>query len=465
MYVSERLAQWAANVSTDHTPEAYAAAAHAVMDAVGCMVAGAGDEGAAMVRAGVEGMGMGESVVAGRLAKTSAPYAALANGMATHALDFDDTFMEAVTHASASLVPALFALGDEIDASGAAILDAYIVGLEVHGALGLALNRSHYEQGWHATATLGVIGTAAASARLLGLDQARFAHAMNLAFSSAAGTKVQFGSMAKPLHAGLAAKNAVEAAKLAAAGVEAHPAAFEGPMGLTELYGGPNPPGWDKAFALLGDPLAIERQGLTVKRFPCCAATHRALDCVLRLREENGFGADDVESVDVQVRQGHVQNLRYLEPENEFQARFSMQYCVAVALQAGMVSLSDFTPSAVGRADIRALFPMITMRAHDMEGESEADPIPSIVTITLKDGRAFETHQDYMKGEPKNPLDEAERRAKFNDCCRGFLPDADVDALRAALEGMRDLGSVRACTRLLRFEAGADRGERFERRA
>ncbi len=465
MYVSERLAQWAANVSTDHTPEAYAAAAHAAMDAVGCMVAGAGDEGAAMVRAGVEGMGAGDSVVAGKLAKTCAPYAALANGMATHALDFDDTFMEAVTHASSSLVPALFALGDEIDASGAAILDAYIVGLEVHGALGLALNRSHYEQGWHATATLGVIGTAAACARLLGLDPGRFAHAMNLAFSSAAGTKVQFGSMAKPLHAGLAAKNAVEAAKLAAAGVEGHPAAFEGPMGLTELYGGPNPPGWDKAFAQLGDPLAIERQGLTVKRFPCCAATHRALDCVLRLRDEHGFGADDVESVDVQVRQGHVQNLRYLEPENEFQARFSMQYCVAVALKAGAVSLSDFTPAAVGRPEIRALFPIVTMRAHDIEGESEVDPIPSIVTITLKDGRAFETRQDYMKGEPKNPLDQAERRTKFEDCCRGFLPGADVDALRAALEGMRGLESVRNCTRLLRFEAGADRGERFERRA
>jgi len=271
--------------------------------------------------------------------------------------------------------------------------------------------------------------------------------------------------MAKPLHAGLAAKNAVEAAKLAAAGVEGHPAAFEGPMGLTELYGGPNPPGWDKAFAQLGDPLAIERQGLTVKRFPCCAATHRALDCVLRLRDEHGFGADDVESVDVQVRQGHVQNLRYLEPENEFQARFSMQYCVAVALKAGAVSLSDFTPAAVGRPEIRALFPIVTMRAHDIEGESEVDPIPSIVTITLKDGRAFETRQDYMKGEPKNPLDQAERRTKFEDCCRGFLPGADVDALRAALEGMRGLESVRNCTRLLRFEAGADRGERFERRA
>jgi 2-methylcitrate dehydratase PrpD len=465
MQVSERLAEWAASVSSEHTPAARLAAKHAIQDAVGCMIAGAGDEGAAMVRAAVDGMGAGDSVVAGRLGKTSSSYAALANGMSTHSLDFDDTFMEAVTHASASLVPALFALGDEINASGDAIIDAYIVGLEIHGALGLALNRSHYEQGWHATATLGVIGTAAACARLLGLDAGRFAHAMNLALSSSAGTKVQFGSMAKPLHAGLAAKNAVEAAKLAAAGVQGHAAAFDGPMGLQEMYGGPNPPGWDAAFSRLGDPLAIERQGLTVKRFPCCAATHRALDCVLRLREEHGVGVDDVETVDVQVRKGHVQNLRYTEPVNEFEARFSMQYCVAVALSSGTVSLSDFTPSAVARPEIRARFSMIEMRAHDIEGASEADPIPSIVAITLKDGQRFETRQEYQKGEPANPLNDTERQAKFADCCTGFLPDADIATLQTAIGDLQDLGSVRDCTRLLRFEAGADRGERFERRA
>ena len=463
--VSQRLAHWAANVSTEHTPAARSAAKHAILDAIGCMVAGAGDEGAAMVRKAMDGMGTGDSIVAGRLAKMSSSYAALANGMATHALDFDDTFMEAVTHASGSLVPALLALGDEIDASGDAIVDAYIVGLEIHGALGLAMNRSHYEAGYHATATLGVIGTAAACARLLGLDEARFAQAINLAFSSSAGTKVQFGSMAKPLHAGLAAKNAIEAAKLAAAGVEGHVAALDGPMGMMELYGGDNPPGWEKAFAQLGDPLAIERRGLSVKRFPCCAATHRALDCLIELKEQHGFTADDVSHIDAQVRAGHVQNLRYADPQSEFEARFSMQYCLAVALTSGTVSLSDFTPSAVERPEVRALFPMIEMRAHDIEGESEADPIPSFVTVTLKDGRTFETRQDFQKGDPANPLNDAERQSKFMDCCTGFLPDADIKALQSTIADLEKLNSVRELTRLLRFEAGADRGERFERRA
>lgn len=469
MYVSERLADWAAKVSPAHTPAARLAAKHAILDVVGCMIAGAGDEGAARVRDAVATMdaGTGDAVVCGRLAKASAPYAALANGMAAHALDFDDTFLEAISHASASLVPALFALGDEVDASGDAIIDAYIVGLELHGALGLALNRAHYEAGWHATATLGVIGTAGACARLLGLDADRFAHALNLAFSSAAGTKVQFGSMAKPLHAGLAAKNAIEAARLAAAGVEGRVNALEGPMGMLELYAGPGAPGWDAAFEKLGAPLAIDRQGLTVKRFPCCAATHRAVDGVLDLQAEHGFTAAEVAGIDVQVRQGHVQNLRYPAPESEFEARFSMQYCVAVALTSGTISLSDFTPQAVQRPAIRDLFPMIAMRAHSdgVDEESEADPIPSIVTITLKDGRQLTASQAIPKGDAANPLNDAERQAKFDDCCRGFLPAADLAQLSAAIDRLEGLDSIRECSRLLRFEAGADRGERFESRA
>ena len=467
MYVTERLANWGANVSSDHSFAAREATKHAVLDVVGCMIAGAGDEGVAKLRNAVSDWGMGEAVVVGQLAKLSSPFAAVANGMSAHALDFDDTFLEPITHASASLVPALFALGDEINATGNAILDAYIVGLELHGALGLALCRSHYEQGWHATSTIGVIGTAGACARLLGLDTKRFAHAMNLAFSSSAGTKVQFGSMAKPLHAGLAAKNAIEAAKMAKAGVEGRSDALEGPMGMMEVYGGPTPPGWDVAFGKLGKPLAIERQGLTVKRFPCCAATHRAVDCALELRAEYGFTAGDVVSVKTLVRPGHMRNLRYNAPKDEFEARFSMQYCIAVALETGTISLSDFTPAAVERPQIRALFERIDMQSHDLEKESdsESDPVPSIVSIKLQDGRSLETRQDIPKGDAANPLNENERHAKFMDCCNGFLSDNDLGALKSVIEKMERLDSVRDCTRLLRFEAGADKGERFNLRA
>ncbi|MAH83887.1 MAG: hypothetical protein CBB68_05925 [Rhodospirillaceae bacterium TMED8] len=467
MTISTRLANWASEISSAHTPKAREAAKQAILDVVGCMVAGAGDSGAAKVREAFKNMGVGYSVVCGSFRKAPAPYAALANGMAAHALDFDDTFMEAVTHASASLVPALFALGDELDVRGDTIIDAYIVGLEIHGALGLALNRSHYDQGWHSTATLGVIGTAAACARVMGLDQVRFAHALNLAFSSAAGTKVQFGSMAKPLHAGLAAKNAIEAAKLAAAGVEGRANAFEGPMGLMELYGGSNPPGWDAAFEKFGGKLAIERQGLTVKRFPCCAATHRAVDAVLDLMKKHGFEASNVEHVDTWLNAGHVKNLRYLSPETEFEARFSMQYCVAVALLSGTITLSDFTPIAVQRQEVKKLCKKISITPHEISGTgaSEIGSIRSMVRIALKDGRILEGQSHTPKGDAANPLNNDEREAKFLDCCLGFLPHSHIDRLKTQIVSLDSAGSIRHCTRLLRFEAGADQGQRFEQRA
>ncbi len=467
MFVAERRAQWGATAPARHSEPARERARHAIEDVIGCMVAGAGDEGAAAVRDAIRGWGAGEATVAGQFARAPAPFAALANGMAAHALDFDDTFMGAITHASAALVPALLALGEERETSGAAIVDAYIVGLELHAALGSGLIRSHYDHGWHATSTIGTMGTAGACARLLGLDAGRFAHALSLSTSMAGGGKVQFGSMAKPLHAGLAAKRAVEAATLAAAGVEGRLEAFEGAMGYLELCGGAEPAGWDGKLDDLGNPLAIERLGLMVKRFPCCAATHRALDCDLELMDEAGFGASDVAAVDVTVSHGHKRNLMYDDPRNELEARFSMNYCVAVALLFGTVRLGDFTPQAVRRPAVRALLGLTTMGAYDADAEQQ-DPtalIPTEVRVTLKDGRVLEASREMPRGSAVDPLDEGDRRAKFNDCCQGFLPDDDIAALGRDIAGIEDLDSIRACTRHLRFEAGADRGERFERRA
>ena len=152
---------------------------------------------------------------------------------------------------------------------------------------------------------------------------------------------------------------------------------------------------------------------------------------------------------------------------DQFEARFSMQYCIALALRTGTISLCDFTPSAVQRPEMRELFERIDMQSHDLEKESdsESDLVPSIVTITLKDGRSFEARQDTPRGDAANPLNEDERYAKFTDCCSGFLSDGDFYALKAAIEKMERLDSIRDCTRLLRFEAGADKGERFDLRA
>jgi 2-methylcitrate dehydratase PrpD len=466
MGITESLGRWAAETAEIESPLALSRAGDAITDVVACMVAGAGDEGAERLRRTVAHYGSGPSTVFGSTDKAQAPYAALANGMAAHALDFDDNYAPGLTHATAVLIPALLALAEEIDASGRAVMDAYIVGLEIHGAIGRGIGRGHYDLGWHNTSTVGCIGTAAACGRLLGLDAEKLTSAISLGVSMASGAKVQFGSMGKPFHAGMAAKNAVLAARMAADGFEARPDAIEAERGFCDLYAGTPDREWTEILDNLGQPLAIEEYGLAPKLYPCCGSAHRVLDGVLALRAAHGFTADDVARVETVVGYGNKRNLCYADPQQEMEARFSMNYCVGVALKSGRVSLSDFTPEAVQRPELRALLPLVSMEATEAgaEGDDPTHRLPHDVKIELKDGRVFEESVQWARGTIHNPFDAADTDAKFQDCCEGFLSKDDFDAARQALRDLRTLKSVHELTRHLAFVAGGDNGERFAKR-
>jgi 2-methylcitrate dehydratase PrpD len=465
MTVTNRLAEWAAHTPGDWSEVALARAEHAIEDVVACLVAGAGDESTSRVRRAIASWGEGPSTIVGQRAAAPAPWAALANGTAAHALDYDDIFLPGVTHATAVLFPALLALAEQVDASGEALLDAYIVGLEAQAVVGRGVNRSHYDLGWHATATIGCIGAAAACARLLGLDAARMAYAISLAVSMASGAKVQFGTMAKPFHAGLAAQHAVTAATLAQAGLEGRDTALEGELGFLALYGGPNPPGWELALSRLGKTLAIEELGIVHKLYPCCGSNHLVLDGVLALRRQHGFKADDVAAVNAVIGVGNRRNLMYDDPQNEMQARFSLQYCVAVALLNGRLKLADFTPQAVARPAVRRLLTLTSIRTHDPAQESGSweNRLPHSVEIVLKDGREFSITCQHPRGSIHHPFDEADRVQKFRDCCEASLAPESCEALREDLVKLRKLDSLRTLAARLRFDAGGDHGERFSR--
>ncbi len=465
MSVITRLADWAAETPPAWSELALERATHAVEDIVACLVAGAGDEAAARVRSAIAPWGEGPGTVVGQHASAATPWAALANGTAAHALDYDDNFRPALTHATAVLFPALLALAEETDASGLALLDAYIVGLEIQAAVGRGVNRSHYDLGWHATSTIGCIGAAAACARLLRLDVARTAQAMSLAVSMASGLKAQFGTMAKPFHAGLAAQHAVTAATLARAGLQGRDTALEDKLGFLPLYGGPNPAGWGSALARLGAPLAIEEHGLLPKRHPCCGAAHLVLDCVLDLQQEHGFHADEVVRIDALISTGNKRNLMYDDPQNEMQARFSLPYCVAVALRNGKLRLADFRPASVHRPALRGLLALTHVRTHDPAREP-SDPetrLPHRVEITLKNGQRLAASRLHPRGSIEDPFDEADRARKFHDCCETILAPQDIEVLHTRLRKLRALDHVRALASHLRFDAPADRGERFGR--
>lgn len=465
--ITRALGEWTATAPADRGAVALERARHAVADTVAVMVAGAGDQGAAAVRRVVAASGDGPCTVIGNGARgASAPFAALANATSAHALDYDDNFLPGFTHASAVLVPALLALAEAHARPGAAIVDAYVLGLDAHAVLGRGTGRAHYDLGWHSTATVGCIGTAAACARLLGLDAHAATRAISLAVSMAAGAKVQFGTPAKPFHAGMAAKNAVLAATLAAAGLDASAEAIEGARGFTALYAGSPDADWQALLDEVRAAPAIERHGLAPKIHPCCGSAHRVLDAVIALRGQHGFDAADVVRVDSVVGYGNARNLCYDDPRDEMQARFSLPYSVAVALLAGRLTLGDFTPEAVRRPEARALLGRVHMQATP-QGAEEREPsgrLPHEVRITLASGELLEDARLWPRGSAALPLDDAEREAKLRDCCEGFLAPATLERVRVRLARIERLDSIAPLISALRFEAGSDRGQRFAAR-
>jgi 2-methylcitrate dehydratase PrpD len=431
--VIETIAEWSHSAGA-FSHLARQRAIDAIADTIGCMVAGADDFSTQAVRRAVATQisAAGESPVIGG-GRAPAATAAMINGIAAHALDYDDNFHPAISHASAVLVPALLAVAWPMKISGRALVDAYLIGLEAQAAVGFGVNPSHYTIGWHSTSTCGAIGAAAGVCRLIGLDAAATARAMSMAVSLASGIKGQFGTPAKPFHAGMAARNAVEAAAFGGAGMTGRLDILETAQGFRDLLGGPDAIGWDGL--ILGRPLAMESHGVIPKRHPCCGSTHYIVDMVLELRAKHGFTADDVAVLDCLVGIANARNLRYPNPEDEMQARFSMHYCVALALSQDRLNLLDFTPAMIARPEIRRLLKLTIMTARSREEElaAKGDRLPHKVVIRMKDGTELKAERQHAKGSVADPFDDSDRVSKFTDCCAARLGADTTAKLYSAL--------------------------------
>lgn len=390
----------------------------AVVDTIGCMIAGMNDAApmsvATAFRDEIKENGTSLVFTGGRASRS---IAALVNGTAAHCLDFDDNFHPARAHASAVLVPALLSVATSSDEfSGNMLVRAYLAGLEAQASIGFGVIPSHYNRGWHGTSTIGCIGAAAGVAVLLGLDEAQTANAMSLATSMASGPKGQFGTSAKPFHAGIAARNAVEAALLAQSGLGGRLDILERPQGFLDLFGGDEATGW--ADLSWNEKHIIETRGLVTKLHPCCASTHRAIDAALDLQNEHGFSIEDIKRIDTKVGRSAVDNLAYPNPSDEMQARFSMQYCLTVALSNGDLSLRDFTPQAAKRPELRVHMAKINMTSYSAEEERGLERLPHEVDIVLNDGSTLSTKRLHAHGSIAAPLTNDQKLAKFEDCLR-----------------------------------------------
>lgn len=455
----ETYGAWIAEAPRDWPARARHNAVRAMIDVVAVMIPGARDEATATVRPVVAPWGGGTATVVGGDKGMAAPWAALINGVAAHALDFDDNFDPAKAHATAVLAPALLAVADAEDLDGQDLIDGYIVGLEIMCRVGQGLNPYHRARGWHATSTVGAIGAAAACARLLRLDAVAAANAISMATSLAGGFMSQFGTMTKPLHAGFAAHGGVMAAYLARGGVTAGRHSLDGPHGMATLMVGPDREalrqslvgkaehGQDMTFKApaAGDELAIIAHGLKVKRFPNCGSVHRALDGLLELRGGHGFTAPDVAEILVRAPAAHLANLMYHDPQTPMEARFSMEYGLATALVTGSVTLGDFAPAALFRPEIRREMGKVRLDPVD-KLESE---FPTEVIVTLTSGQRVATSVALPIGSRANPLSDEQLLQKLRECAAGVMDAERITAVEQALGALDEPRPVRALTALL----------------
>jgi 2-methylcitrate dehydratase PrpD len=437
------LARLAAFVVAGAPPDlARARASAAILDTVGVTLAGAAEPAGRIVQQVVASEGGDRCTVLGTNGRASAAGAALANGTAAHALDYDDMCFVSLAHPSAPLVSALLAVGELERASGRALAEAYAIGFEIEARLGRVMNPRHYERGWHCTSTLGALGAAAAVSRVLGLDGEASARALAIAASEASGLKENFGSMVKPLHAGLAARDGVLAALLARAGLTASARALDGPQGFLHAMDSAGHD-LDHEAADLGSRWEIIDTGITVKLYPSCAATHPPLDAVLALRSREGFTADAVIRVNVDVDAMTPTVLLYDRPASGLEGKFSLPFCIAAAIVDGRVGIDTFDAGRLDDARLAALLPRVTMRVDRALGVDAPPLTQARVHVHLRDGRTLSEIANGARGYPANPASDAELTTKFLSCATRVLSQAPAEHALSLLRRLDELPDIR----------------------
>jgi 2-methylcitrate dehydratase PrpD len=426
-----------------------------VLDTVGVTLAGAREDTARIVENVLAtGAGSGTSLLFGGSRRVSALDAALINGTASHALDFDDCNNTIGGHPSAPILPGLFALADSIGASGRDFIAAYVAGFETECKIALGVHFYHYTKGWHPTATLGVFGSAAACAKLLKLPEDRIATALAIAASLAAGIKANFGTMTKPLHVGHCSRSGLFAALLARDGFTANDAAFEHKQGYFNVFNGEGNYDAGKVLPAWGKPFDIVKPGIAIKQYPCCGSTHSALDAMLRLAREHKPAADDIERVDVWTHTRRLEHTNRPAPKSDLDAKFSVQYCMTRALLDRRISIEHFEGKAYEDAAVRKLLPRVHAAPYTTAQFPADNHFGAEVKVSLRGGKILGAKVDQPFGRTSdNPLPASLLREKFEDCAARAIPRERIAPLYSAIQGFENLKDVREVSTIIAGEA------------
>lgn len=421
-------------------PAAMEAARMALLDWLGCAIAGARTtQGLAAARLATNEAGRGHSTLFPDGSRISATWAAFANAAGSYSIEFDDVHMPSIMHGGVTVIPAALAVAEEIGASGARFLDAIVTGYEIAFRIGEAVGRGHYRR-FHSTGTVGTFGAAAAVARLLELSREQTEWAFGHAGSQAAGLWRYLATAAdtRSLHPAKAAMNGMIAAKLAAD-------RFIGPEATLEGEGG--------FFLTMADEVeiaALDGVGRHFKilengykRFPCCRHAHVGLDLLLALQAEQGLQDDEIEEVSITLNPVSHGVLSGPLPQTPQQAAFSMAYLAATALLKQGVDLSSFSKDSLADPQTLRLMQKVTLHSNPAFERNFPEKWTTVVEVRTMNGRRIAAMGDLPVGDADNPIPVGQLEEKFLALVAGILTASEARLLIERVRGIETMENAR----------------------
>jgi 2-methylcitrate dehydratase PrpD len=432
-----------------------------ILDGLGLALAGSKAQTGALCRQYFENLGVcnGKATIIGSARKSSPRFAAFVNGVSIHADDFDDTQLAAgkdrvyglLVHPTVPVLPAVLALAERGGVSGKQLTLAYHLGVEVECKIAEAISPRHYQDGFHSTGTCGPFGSAAACAKLLRFEHSKILNTFGLVASQSGGLRENFGTMTKPFQAGHAAESGLVSAELVALGWTAAEQILEADRGFFHAFGG----SYDPAAIMdgLGKPWTFSSPGISLKPYPSGSLAHPAMTELARLIEVHKLQAAQVEKVDVGANHQMTTTLLHHQPKTGLEAKFSMEFCMAILLLRGKAGLGEFSDQVVQRADVQEMIGRINFYV-DPEAEGAGyDKMTSLLKIHLRDGRVITGRADFGKGSPANPMTFEEAAAKFRGCAEfADWPTVKTEKIIAFVKALDFAPDVSALSPLLSAE-------------
>jgi 2-methylcitrate dehydratase PrpD len=424
-----------------------------ITDNVGVMLAGSRTECVRKIKNFIiERKSVGSSSLLGFGLRVESSDAALVNGTAGHVDDYDDTQLPSspdriyglLTHPTTPVLAATLAVGEMVECTGREFLEAFIAGFEVECKIAEAIKPEHYKRGFHTTGTIGAFGACVASAKLLCLSEEELRCALGITASISSGIRANFGTMTKSLHVGRAASNGVFASILGSKGFTADKKALDGRWGFMEILG--QGADSERIIGKLGNPFALIQPGASIKMYPCGSLAQPSMDALLQIVDEQGVRQEDVREIRVRAGPNILEPLRYANPADELQAKFSLNFGLASILLRRRASLREYSTGFLNSDEMQQAMKKVRTILDPEIVEMGTDKIRSIIEVELRNGRVFSKVAESARGTPEKPLQEAEVYAKFRECAGYSLDESEIETLFRKLQVIENISNIRELT-------------------